>query len=95
MELLGLRTFMWPGKHFEPNLPYQFVEDEYMLADEYDEFLANPSDFVVRKMMPRMAETLEPFGLFLRCTGSPADTPCSCWVPAPWEHHPSNRCSTS
>jgi uroporphyrinogen-III decarboxylase len=64
MELFGLRTFRWPGKHFPDNSPYQFVEAEYMLADEYDEFLKNPSDFVMRKMMPRMAETLEPFGLF-------------------------------
>lgn len=63
MDKLGLRTFIWPGKHLGDNLPYQFVEKEYMLADEYDEFLANPSDFVVRKMMPRMAETLEPLGL--------------------------------
>jgi uroporphyrinogen-III decarboxylase len=63
MELLGLRTFIWPGKHLPDNLSYQFVEKEYMLADEYDEFLANPSDFVVRKMMPRMAETLEPMGM--------------------------------
>lgn len=64
MELLGLRTFIWPGKHLPDNLSYQFVENEYMLADEYDDFLANPSDFVVRKMMPRMAETLEPMGMF-------------------------------
>lgn len=64
MELFGLRTFRWPGKHFPDNSPYQFVEAEYMLADEYDEFLKNPSDFVMRKMMPRMAEALEPFGLF-------------------------------
>jgi len=63
MELLGLRTFKWPGRHFKPNSPYQFVEAEYMLADEYDELLANPSDFVVRKMWPRLAETLEPMGL--------------------------------
>jgi uroporphyrinogen-III decarboxylase len=63
MELLGLRTFKWPGKHFAENAPYQFVEQEYMLADEYDEFLANPSDFVVRKMMPRMADTLKPMGM--------------------------------
>lgn len=63
MEKLGLRTFVWPGKHLSENLPYQFVEKEYMLADEYDELLANPSDFVVRKVLPRMAESLEPLGL--------------------------------
>lgn len=64
MEKLGLRTFKWPGKHFADNSHYQFVEDEYMLADEYDELLNDPGDFVLRKMMPRMAETLEPLSLF-------------------------------
>jgi uroporphyrinogen-III decarboxylase len=59
-DKLGLNTFRWPGKHYADNLPYQFVEDEYMLADEYDELLANPADFVIRKMMPRMATTLAP-----------------------------------
>ncbi len=63
MEKLGLKTFKWPGKHFKENLPYQFVEDEYMLADEYDEFLNTPGDFIVRKLMPRMSETLEPLGM--------------------------------
>jgi uroporphyrinogen-III decarboxylase len=41
-------------------LTYQFVEEEYMLAEEYDEFLKDPADFVIRKMMPRMADTLKP-----------------------------------
>jgi uroporphyrinogen-III decarboxylase len=59
-DKLGLNTFRWPGKHYSDTLPYQFVEDEYMLADEYDELLANPADFVIRKMMPRMATTLAP-----------------------------------
>jgi hypothetical protein len=62
-EQLGLRTFKWPGGQLSENLPYQFVEDEYMLADEYGELLSNPGDFVVRKMMPRMAQTLEPLGM--------------------------------
>lgn len=60
MELLGLKTFKWPGHQLGDMLPYQFVEDEYMLADEYDELLKNPADFVIRKMMPRMADTLKP-----------------------------------
>ncbi len=63
MELLGLKTFKWPGKHLGPLLPYQFVEDEYMLADEYDEFLKDPGDFVIRKLMPRMSETLQPLAM--------------------------------
>lgn len=63
MDLLGIKTFQWPGRHLGNMLTYQFVEDEYMLADEYDEFLSNPDGFVFSKMMPRMASTLEPLGM--------------------------------
>ena len=62
MEMLGLKTFKWPGFDLGENLPYQFVEDEYMLADEYDELLRDPGDFVFRKVMPRTVKALEPLG---------------------------------
>ena len=62
-EKLGIKTFRWPGHDLPENLPYQFVEEEYMLEDEYDEFLSNPADFVIRKMMPRMSSTLQPLGI--------------------------------
>jgi uroporphyrinogen-III decarboxylase len=60
MELLGLKTFKWPGYNLPENSYYQWVEQEYMMADEYDEFLKNPADFTIRKLMPRMSSTLEP-----------------------------------
>lgn len=63
MELLGIKTFKWPGYNLDENLPYQFVEDEYLKAEEYDAFLRDPSDFTVRSLMPRMAKTLEPFAM--------------------------------
>jgi len=39
-----------PGKHFADNSPYQFIEAEYMLEDEYDS-PGQPLGLVVRKMM--------------------------------------------
>jgi uroporphyrinogen-III decarboxylase len=60
MELLGMKTFKWPGHGLPENSSYQWVEREYMLADEYDDFLKNPADFTIRKLMPRMASALEP-----------------------------------
>ena len=63
MELLGLKTFRWPGGDLNENSTYQFVEKEYMLAEEYDELLSDPGDFTIRKLMPRMSKTLEPLGL--------------------------------
>jgi uroporphyrinogen-III decarboxylase len=62
MELMGMKTFRWPGHDLPDNSYYQWVEREYMLADEYDEFLKDPSDFTIRKLMPRMATCLEPLG---------------------------------
>ena len=32
---------------------YQFVEGEYMKAEEYDELIYDPSDFIIRKYWPR------------------------------------------
>ena len=34
---------------------YQFVENEYMKASEYDEFLADPTDFMIRTYYPVFA----------------------------------------
>lgn len=63
MELLGLKTFKWPGYDLDSNLPFQFVEKEYMTAKEYEVFLRDPSDFTIRFLMPRFAKTLEPLGM--------------------------------
>ncbi len=63
MEKLGLKTFKWPGFDLGENLTYQFVEKEYLLADEYDELLRDPGDFTIRKLWPRMSKTLEPCGM--------------------------------
>ena len=40
---------------------YQFVELEAMKADEYDHFLFDPSDFMVRRFWPRVNKAFAPF----------------------------------
>lgn len=59
---VGNRQIRWAGGDLPDDAPYQWVEDEYMRADEYDEFLADPNGFTVRKLFPRMAEGLEGLG---------------------------------
>jgi uroporphyrinogen-III decarboxylase len=39
---------------------HQFVEGEYMMADEYDILIRNPSDFWMRTYMPRIFGLFEP-----------------------------------
>jgi hypothetical protein len=58
-EALDNRQMKWPGHGVGPNRSFQFVEGEYMKAEEYDEFLADPSDWTVRKFMPRIYGALE------------------------------------
>ncbi len=63
-EEIGLISNKWAGYNLPANQEYQFVEKEYMLADEYDLFLKDPGDFIIRTMWPRMATGLEAFGTF-------------------------------
>jgi hypothetical protein len=60
LELLDSRSHRWPGGTLPPDIPYQFVEGEYMKADEYNAFLSDPSDFMMRYYLPRLFGALEP-----------------------------------
>jgi len=59
--LLGDRQTKWPGHGLGPNGTFQFVEGEYMKAEEYDAFLHDPSDFTLRSFLPRVFAALEGF----------------------------------
>jgi len=61
MEKLDYRQLVWPGHGLGPNISYQFVEGEYMKADEYDEFIFDPSGVMLRKQFPRIMGIMAPF----------------------------------
>ncbi len=61
MEMVDLKEIKWPGHGVSENYSFQFVEGEYMKAEEYDSFLYDPSDYVLRTYMPRIYGVLEPF----------------------------------
>jgi hypothetical protein len=58
--LLGDRQTKWPGYGLPATSPMQYVEGEYMKAEEYDEFLEDPSNFTLHKFLPRAYRELEP-----------------------------------
>jgi hypothetical protein len=62
-EALGFRQQRWPGFNLGDEVPFQFVEDEYMKADEYDHFLDDPSDFLIRFYLPRTNSALAGLGM--------------------------------
>jgi uroporphyrinogen-III decarboxylase len=57
--MLGDRQTKWPGYGLDPNGTFQFVEGEYMKAEEYDAFLDDPTDFTLRTFLPRAYSALE------------------------------------
>lgn len=58
-DTLGVSTYRWGGRHLSDEQTIQMVEGEYMTADEYPEFIADPSGFFLRKYLPRMFSELE------------------------------------
>ena len=59
LDALDCKQARWPGRNLPANLPFQFIEQEYMKAEEYDVFLSDPSDFIVRRLWPRIFGALQ------------------------------------
>jgi uroporphyrinogen-III decarboxylase len=54
LEMVGHKLHQWPGNGVPDDMSmYQFVEDEYMKPDEYDAFISDPTDYLLRTFLPR------------------------------------------
>lgn len=58
-EVLDYKLYKWPGYNLPKDSGYQYVEGEYMTADEYDALIDDPTDFWLRTYMPRVAGAFE------------------------------------
>jgi uroporphyrinogen-III decarboxylase len=67
---LGDRMTKWPGLGLEDNQSFQFHEQEFMKAEDYDDFINDLGDWTLRKYLPRTNSALEglallpPLGVF-------------------------------
>jgi len=59
-DLLGFQTYIWGGQKLPDNLAIQAVEGEYMTADEYKDFAADPTAFWLKQYLPRAYSALAP-----------------------------------
>ena len=59
-DLLGCTQIFWPGHGAPVNSSIQFADKEYMLPDEIDHFIEDPTDFILRIYLPRVFDTLKP-----------------------------------
>jgi len=69
LDALGVSFLKWPGakdeiQRLKDEQPFQYVEGEYMKADEYKEFFEDPTGFTLRKIMPRHFSRLKAFSSF-------------------------------
>jgi uroporphyrinogen-III decarboxylase len=64
-EIIDNLNVKWPGHGLPDNASMQqFVEGEYMKADEYDLFLEDLTDYCLRYYLPRSLGALAPFAKF-------------------------------
>ena len=60
LAALDVKNRLWPGGPLPPDYEMQFVEGEFMKEDEYHLFLSDPTDFLIRRYLPRMYGSLAP-----------------------------------
>ena len=60
LEILGYNIQKWPGHGLADNAPsHQFIEGEYMKAEEYDALIRDPADYLLRYFLPRSNDALK------------------------------------
>jgi hypothetical protein len=78
LEILDYKLYKWPGHGLGDNVnSYQFVEGEYMKANEYAALINDPSDFMLRTVLPRHFGTAQGLQKFVPLTsvyGRPLNT---------------------
>ena len=57
--IMDTKTFRWPGHGLDEKTTFQWVEGEYMKAEEYDAILSSPGDFMFRTYFPRIYGGIE------------------------------------
>ena len=62
-DILDFKLYQWGGQHLPDNLVIQAVEGEYMGADEYEDFINDPTSFWLKKYLPRAYGTLGPLAM--------------------------------
>ena len=64
LEKLEYKPMKWPGKGVGANATFQYIDAEYMRADEYDDYIFDPSGFFQKKYLPRVSGAFEAFDPF-------------------------------
>jgi hypothetical protein len=71
LEMIEHKMHKWPGHGLPDDIEmFQFLEKEYIKADEYDKLIKDPTDFWLRTFMPRQAGAFQPLAKLPHLTDS-------------------------
>jgi uroporphyrinogen-III decarboxylase len=58
-DLMGYNIYKWPGGDLPADSSFQYVEGEYMPAQDYGALINNPEGYMLRSFMPRVCSNLQ------------------------------------
>jgi len=64
LDILDLKLYEWPGHGVSHEREYQYVEAEYMKAEEYQDLIDDPTAFFLNLYFPRIFGALKPLAAF-------------------------------
>ncbi len=62
LAMLELKTIKWPGFGVDPNHGHQSIEIDGLKPDEYDQYMQDSNDYMIRVHLPRISEKLKGLG---------------------------------
>jgi hypothetical protein len=62
LDILDSKMYAWPGHGVSVDTAPQYLESEFLKADEWSFIRQDPSDFQIRRYLPRLYGAAEPLG---------------------------------
>jgi len=66
LDLVDYKLYEWPGHGVGDDQGFQTVEGEYMLADEYDALIQDPTGYWIRQYLPRAFGAMQAWSMLPR-----------------------------
>ena len=60
LDILDFKLCKWPGRGVSKQQEYQYVEEEFMKADEYQDLIDDPTGYFMSTYFPRIFGSLKP-----------------------------------
>jgi hypothetical protein len=64
LDILDLKLYEWPGHGISHEREYQYIEAEYMKAEEYQDLIDDPTAYFLNVYFPRIFGSLKPLATF-------------------------------